>query len=139
MEFHLIPKIIVDILKHLIVYIRSEMTNACIKQMQIVLKTKSLYIRIGCGIQLCLASAVFYIDTVNIVHKLNGLFLSDILVQSTSELICDIVLSVRERTCTTESVHNTATLTIDTGLYFIAVYRTMPLLKRITVLKDCNF
>ena len=139
MEFHLILKIIVDVLKHLVVYIRSEVTNACIKQMQIVLKTKSLYIGVGCGIQLGLASAVFYIDTVHIVHKFNSLFLSDILVQGTSELICDIVLSVRERTCTTETVHNTATLTIDTGLYFIAVYRTMPLLKRITVLKDCNF
>ena len=80
MEFHLILKIIVDVLKYLIVDIRSEVTNACIKQMQIVLKTKSLYIGVGCGIKLCLSSAVFYIDTVNIVHKLNSLFLSDILV-----------------------------------------------------------
>ena len=59
--------------------------------------------------------------------------------QRSAKLIGDIVLSVGECTCATESSYNGTLFTSDTLGDFFPVNRTMPLLQRLSGLKYTDF
>ena len=97
LKIHLLLKLVIKILKHDIVLVGTEMTHRCVKQIQSVLHTKRLYIRVGGGIELCALSAVGNIYFIHIMHKLERGLFADVIVQRTAELCGYVVFTVGKR------------------------------------------
>ena len=130
---------IVQVLKNDIVDIRSQMTYRCIQKVQFVLQAEFLELGSCCGIKLGSLTAVFHVDIINVFHQPDRLTLADMLVQSSTEIVGDVIFSIGECSCTAETAHDRASLTVDTVLYLLAVDRAFSLLKGISLFKNCHF
>ena len=73
------------------------------------------------------------------MHDLQGLLLADMLVESSAEIIGDIVLAVRERAGTAEAVHDRTGLAVDTLGDLLTIDRTLSFFQRIAVFDDRYF
>ena len=129
----------IHIFQNNIVYVSSEMSDRCIQKLELVLHADLFELCAGCRIKLCALTAVLHINLVNIFHQINGRLLADMLVQSTTKIICDIVFSVRKSTCPAKTTHNRTALAGNTALYFLSVDRTFSLSKLMSCLKNRYF
>ena len=89
-------------------------------------------------IELCFGAAVLNIDLIDIVHQLQRLITSDILMHRTTEVVGDIVLSVRKSAGAAEAAHDRTGLAFDAGLHLVAVDGTFSFLQCIAGFKDCD-
>ena len=58
------------------------------------------------------------------------------LIQGSAEIICDVVLTVRESACAAESAHDRTGLAVDAALYLIAVYGALTVFKSLAGLEN---
>ena len=138
-EIYVIFHCIVQILKNDIVNICSQVTNRCIQKIQFILQAEFLEFGSRCGIKLRSLTAIFHVDIVNILHQLDCLALADMFVQSSTEIVGDVIFSIRECTCTAEAAHDGTSLTVDTVLYLLAVDRAFSLFKGVSLFENCHF
>ena len=80
-----------------------------------------------------------HVDVIHIFHQVDGLTLADILVESATESVGDIVFSIGKSTGTTETAHDGTALTVDATLDLVTVDRTVALLQRVTGFENGNF
>ena len=92
----------------------------------------------GGGIKPGTLTSVRQIDGIHIFHQLNRLFLPYIFKKRTAEIIGNVVFTVTECPGSAEARHDRAALTADTGFYFLPVDGTVPLMKRLSALKDTD-
>ena len=79
-----------------------------------------------------------HVDVVDILHELSRLALSDVLAKCSAEIICDVVLAVRECSGAAESAHDGAGLASDAGLDFLAVDGAFSLVQRVSHVYDSH-
>lgn len=72
MELHLFLQIVVKVLEHNIVNVRSEVANGSVQQVQTVLHTRLFQACAGGRIELRALAAVAQIDSINIFHEFRG-------------------------------------------------------------------
>ena len=75
------------------------------------------------------------IDLIHVVHQIDGFLSSDMLVERTTEVVCDIVFSIRNAPAPPKPLMIAQVRTLDAGLYLLPVDRAAPLFKRIAGLK----
>ena len=73
------------------------------------------------------------------MHKVKSSFFTDILVKCATKIIGNIILSVGESTCTTETAHNGTALAANAGLDLLAVNGTMASAQCVTGFKNSYF
>ena len=93
-------------LEHDIVDVGAEMTYGGIEEMETMLHAGLLKLRAGCRVELRALAAELEVDLIDVLHQLDGGFLSDIFVERAAEIVRDVVLSIRESTGTTETAHD---------------------------------
>ena len=138
MEVDVVLHLVVEILENDEVDVSSEVAYGCIQKLELVLHAKTLDVRAGCGVEPGSFASVGDVDMVHILHELGGFLLADILVKRASEIICDVILAIRECTCTAESAHDGAVLAVDAALDLVSVYGTLSLLQRLAHFEDRN-
>ena len=126
----LILQLCIQMLQNHIVDVRAQMADRSVEQIELVLQTELLKARACSGIQLCALAAVREIDGVDIVHQLQGLRFSDMLVQGAAKVVGNIIFSVRERPGSAEAAHDCAGFAFDAGFDLFAVDRTAALFER---------
>ena len=100
------PDLKIAIFEHDIVDVGAEMTYGGIEEMETMLHAGLLELRAGRRVELRALAAELEVDLIDILHQLDGGFLSDILVERAAEIVRDVVLSIRESTGTTETAHD---------------------------------
>ena len=135
MIFHMVVKV----LQHHVVDVRTKMADRRVEKIQLVLETELLELRACRGIQLRSRAAVFHIDLVHVFHKINGFLFSDMLVERTSEVIGNIVFSVRKSSRAAETAHDGTASAVDAGLHLIAVNGAFSFFQRIALLEYRHF
>ena len=123
-------------LEHDIVDVGAEMTYGGIEEMETMLHAGLLKLRAGCRVELRALAAELEVDLVDILHQLDGSFLSDILVERAAEIVRDVVLSIRESTGTTETAHDRAAVTVNTGFDLFTIDRALTTAELVTVLEN---
>ena len=93
-EIDPVLKLAEEVLQHDIVNIGPEVPYRGVQQVQIVLKTLSLEIGTGRGVEFCALSAVGHVDAVDVVHELQRLVFADVLMKCAAEVIGYVVLAV---------------------------------------------
>lgn len=127
---------IVHVFQHDIVDISTEVTHRCIEQLQLVLHAELFEFCARSREHPCRLSAMADVNLIDVVHQINRLFASDVLIQRAAEIIRNIVFSIGESACSAKSAHDRTGRTFDTGFHLLAVNRTTALLQRITRLKN---
>ena len=139
MKLHLFLQIVVKVLEHNIVNVRSEVANGSVQQVQTVLHTRLFQARAGGRIELRALAAVAQIDGINIFHEFRGSLFADVLVERAAEIVGDVVLAVGECARATKAAHDGAALAVDAGFHFLAVNRTLPAVERVPRFKNGDF
>ena len=111
------------------------MADRRVEQLQLVLGADLLKIASRSRIQLSLGAAVLNVDLVDVVHQLESLISADVLVHSSAEVVCDVVLTVGEGSRAAEAAHDSAGLALDAGLDLVAVYGAFAFFKRAACFK----
>ena len=70
------------------------MADGSIQKLELILQADLLELGTGGGIHLRLFTAVAGVDVVHITHQVKGLFLPYILVESTAEVVGDVIFPV---------------------------------------------
>ena len=110
------------------------MTHLSIEQMQIIAQCLATNITVlSCEIFTRCAMAT--IQFINIIDKLNYLFLRQILVKPTAEFSGEIILAIRKCTGTAKATHNAAGLTVDAMVHLFRCQRTKALVNSIACLQ----
>ncbi len=91
-----------------------------------------------CGIKLTALTSVFEVDAVYILHKLNGLRSSDMLIKRTAKIIGYVVLSVGKSAGTAKSTHNRTGFASDTFFDLFPIYGAMAFVELLSGLKHRN-
>ena len=134
-KVHVFFHFLIHISKYDIIDIRAEVTHRCIEQLQLVLHAELLKLCTCRRKHPRLFPAVTDIDLIHVVHQIDGFLSSDMLVERTTEVVCDIVFSIGKCARTAKAAHDRTGRTLDAGLYLLPVDRAAPLLKRIAGLK----
>ena len=137
-KVHMVFHCIVHIFQNNVVDVCSQMTYRCIQKIQLVLKAEFLEFGSCCGIKFGSFSTVFHVNVIYIFHQVNGFFFADMLIQSTTKIIGDIIFSIRKCSCATETAHNRTSLTVDACFYLFSINWTFSLFKRISLFKNCH-
>ncbi len=87
-------QLVVHIRKHFIIYIGAEVSYLCIEKVKLVLRAGLVKARTCRGIEFGFVSAVFYVDFIDVFHKLQSAFFAEMLVQASAEIVGYIVFSV---------------------------------------------
>ena len=139
MELHLFLQMVVKVLEHNIVNVRSEVANGSVQQVQTVLHTGFFQARAGGRIELRALAAVAQIDSINIFHEFRGSLFADVLVERAAEIVGDVVLAIGECARAAKAAHDGAALAVDAGFHFLAVNRTLPAVERVPRFKNGDF
>ena len=131
----MILHLLVQVAKHDVVDIRSQMANRCIQKIQLVLQTKLFKLRSCGGIKLRSLAAILHIDLVHILHQLHCLLLANVLIQRAAEIVGNVIFSIRKCPGSAKTAHDRAALTAYTALDLFAVNRTFSFFERIALLK----
>ena len=135
-EIDLIFQVIIEMLEHDIVDVGAEMTDGCVEEMETMLHAGLLKLRAGRRVELRALTAEFEIDLIDILHQLDGILLSDILVERAAEIVRDVVLSIREGTGTTETAHDRAAVTVDARFDLLSIDRALTTTELVAVLEN---
>ena len=131
MKLHLIFQFGIKLFQNHVVDIRSQMTDGSIQKLQAILHTELLEFGPGRRKETGPFSSMFHIDFINIFHEGKGFFFSDIFIEGTAKIVCDIVFPVGKCPRSAKSAHNRTTLTGNTGLNLLPVNRTVPLFQAV--------
>ena len=115
------------------------MTYRCIQKFQFILHTQFFELSAGCGIHFCILAAVSDIDLIYITHQIQRFLFTNMFIESTAEIVGDVIFAIRESTGTAETAHDRTGFTFDTGFYFLSVNRTVSFVQRISFFENCNF
>ena len=130
-KIHFVFQLCIKLFQHNIVNVRAKVANRSIQKLQAVLHTELLEFSPGRRKETGPFSSMFHIDFINIFHEGKGFFFSDIFIEGTAKIVCDIVFPVGKCTCSAKSAHNRTTLTGNTGLDLLPVNRTVPLFQAV--------
>ncbi len=125
-EIDLFFQLVIDVLKHDIVYVGAEVADLRVQQVQAVLEAHPLDLAVGRGIELGPLAAVAHVDLIDVLHELDGVLLADVLVERAAELVGDVVLAVGKGASAAEAAHDAAHRAADAGLHLFAVDRAFP-------------
>ena len=138
-KFDLFLKKIIKIFKYDIVDIRSEMAYGSIKKMKVVLDAEFFKFCSGGGIKFCAFSAVCHVYFINIAHKVKSVFLSDIFIKGSAEIVGDVVFTVGKSACAAETAHDGAGFAADAAFDFYAVNGAAAFFKGMSRFENSNF
>ena len=130
---------VIDVLEYLHISVSAKVSYLSVKEVEVIFKSHCLDVGRSCGVKLSVLTAHFKVYLVNILHKLDSLFLAGKCVKVTAEIVCDVIFAVRHSACTAEAVHNGAYLAVNAGLNFFAIYRTLTLADRSALINNANF
>ena len=137
-EIYLILQMILEVLQNNIINICTQMADRSIQKMQTMLHAGFLELCSCSGIQLRSLPAKAEVDSIYVFHQFNGRLLSDILIESTAEIIGNVVFSIRKCTGAAESAHDGTAFAVNTGLDFITINGTFTVLQRMSYLKNSD-
>ena len=137
-ELDLVLQVVVKIFKNYIVDICSEMTHRSIKKMKVILNAKGLETGACGAVKLTSLAAIAHIYLIHVVHQIKRVLFADVFVQSSAEIVGDVVFTVGECSRTAKAAHNRTALTADTGLDLFSVNRATALVESVSRLEHRN-
>ena len=129
-EIHMVLHLVIEILQHHIIDVGSEMPYLRIQQMQAVFQAHALDPGVGGGIQAGSRAAVVQIDLIHIAHEIQGFFFPGILKERSTELVGNVIFSVRKGARAAEAAHDAADRAADAGLHLFPVDGALALVQR---------
>ena len=135
-EVHMILHLVIEILEHNIIDVCSEMPHLRIQQMQTVFQAHALDLRVGGGIQAGSRAAVIQVNLIHIAHEIQGFFFPGILKERSTELVGNVIFSVRKGARAAEAAHDAADRAADTGLHLFPVDGALTQVQRPTEFKN---
>lgn len=135
-EIDLVLQVIIEMLEHDIIDVSAEVTYGCIEEVETMLHAGLLKLRAGGRVELRALATELEVDLIDILHQLDCGLLADILVERAAEIVRDVVLSIGEGTGTTETAHDRAAVTVNTGLDLLAIDRALTAAELVAVLEN---
>ena len=134
-EVDLVLERSVEVREHDEVYVRAEVTDGGVEQIELILDAELFELCAGGGVELRALAAVGHVDLVDVVHEVERLLFADLLVQRAAKVVGDVILAVGKRARAAEAAHDRAALAADAGLDLIAVDGAVTLFEAVTGLE----
>ena len=114
------------------------MPHGGVQELQLVLHADLLELGPGGGVLLRPLPTVFHVDGIHVLHQVDGLPLSDILMERAAKVVGDIILSVGESPGAAEAAHNRAGPAADAAFHPVPIDGAMALLQGVSRLEHGN-